>query len=112
MPQRARGTPRCSGSLHEENNGHGIQQVVSVVRAANKMIHRQMAMAFTKWYEEALSIAAEKYRLTSAINRWRNRLLTEAWNQWMYRAASLARCEMVMTQSITSWMLRDMVKGF
>merc|ERR1712178_175680 len=81
-------------------------------RALNKMIKRQLAMAWTKWYEEALSIAEEKYRVGAALKRWTMRKLTEAWNQWMYRAASLARCEMIMTQSLVSWCLRDLVRGF
>merc|ERR1711966_478411 len=71
-----------------------------------------LAMAYQKWYEEALSIADEKMRLRAALKRWREKLLTAAWNQWMYRAASLARVEAIMTQSLMSWCMRDLVKGF
>merc|ERR1711934_763800 len=73
---------------------------------------RMLAMAWTKWYEEALSIAEEKYKVGAALKRWTHKMLTQAWNQWMYRAASLARIEAIMTQSLMSWCMRDLVKGF
>merc|ERR1712178_116817 len=75
-------------------------------------VKRQLAMAFTKWFEEALSIAEEKYKVGGAIKRWTHRMLSAAWNQWMYRAASLARIDAIMTQSLMSWCMRDVVRGF
>ena len=77
-----------------------------------RLINRLLAMGFTKWHEEALSIAAQKYKMKGAIRRWQLQKLSAAWNQWMARAQSLARCEAIMSQSVMSWKMRDMVKGF
>merc|ERR1711959_491795 len=76
------------------------------------MMMRQIAMAFTKWKDEAESLREEKRMLGGAATRWLKQKLGQAYNTWKERLAEARHQAYMMTQSLVSWCLRDLVKGF
>merc|ERR1711924_108731 len=76
------------------------------------MMMRQIAMAFTKWKDEAESLREEKRLLGGAASRWLKQKLSAAFNTWKERLAEARHQAYMMTQSLVSWCLRDLVKGF
>merc|ERR1719182_763320 len=77
-------------------------------RGVMRMIMRQLAMAWTLWYETAMEAKRTAFMCGGAIRRMLNRKLSMAWEKWQFTAAELARQQFMLNGAVTRMRNRQM----
>merc|ERR550514_2086948 len=71
--------------------------------ALERMLKRQLSMAWEKWQYEAAQMKHEKFIMGGALNRFRNRLLSMAWEKWQFTAADKALRRFLHAKMFAAW---------
>merc|ERR1719272_690952 len=61
-----------------------LRQMELLRRAAMRLMHRKLTMAFNTWREGADLSARQMRLMTACLNRMRNLAMSQAWEQWQF----------------------------
>ena len=84
------------------------QQLAMIQGALNRMLKRQMSMAWEKWQQVYADAKFANRAGGGAIRRMLNRKLSMAWEKWQFTAAEMARQQFMVQGALNRMLKRQM----